>query len=94
LFIPSSNFVVETFVAYGSARPVFAPDPQEVERILEMRVSGLVSDGIVKRGRAPLSNEVWVETPYYDVDGHMVWGATAMILSEFKEILLDLQAGR
>lgn len=94
LFIPTSNFVVETFVAYGPVRPVFAPDPEEVERILEMRVSGLIDDETVKRGRAPLGDELWVETPYFDVDGHMVWGATAMILSEFKEILLDLHAGR
>lgn len=90
LFIPPSNFLVKPFVAYGTDRPCFDPDPVEVEQIIELAVSTLMSDVTVKRGKACLSSGVWVETPYFDVEGHMVWGATAMILSEFKEILRDL----
>ncbi len=31
-----------------------------------------------------------VEIPYFLLDGKKVWGATAMILSEFKQVLMDI----
>ena len=90
LFIPPSSFLVKPYVACARERPRFCPDPVEVEQILELTVSDLLSDATVKWGRVCLSSNVQVETPYFDVEGHMVWGATAMILSEFKEILGDV----
>jgi len=91
LFIEPSNFLVKPFVAYATDRPCFNPDPGEVEEIIELLVPTLMSDVTVKRGKVRLSSGSWVETPYFSVDGHMVWGATAMILSELKEILRDLR---
>jgi 8-oxo-dGTP pyrophosphatase MutT (NUDIX family) len=90
LFIPPSSFMVRPFVACATERPRFDPDPVEVELIIELPLLSLLDDVTVKQGRACLGSGVWVETPYFDVQGHMVWGATAMILSEFKEILRDL----
>ena len=90
LFIPPSNFLVKPFVAYATDLPCFDPDPVEVEEIIELPVRDLLNDVTVKRGEACLSTGTRVETPYFEVDGHMVWGATAMILSELKEILRDL----
>jgi 8-oxo-dGTP pyrophosphatase MutT (NUDIX family) len=90
LFIPASNFLVEPFVAYANEAPRFDPDPIEVEQLIELAVPTLTSEMAVKQGRACLSSGVWVQTPYFDVDGHMVWGATAMILSELKEMLCQL----
>jgi 8-oxo-dGTP pyrophosphatase MutT (NUDIX family) len=91
LFIPPSNFLVRPFVAYATDLPCFEPDPVEVEAIIELSVSDLMSDVSVKRGNVCLSSGQWVETPYFDVDGNLVWGATAMILSELKEILRDMR---
>lgn len=90
LFIPPSNFLVKPFVAYATDRPSFEPDPMEVEEIIELLISTLMSDVTVKRGKVCLSSGIWVEAPYFEVEGHMVWGATAMILSELKEVLRDL----
>jgi 8-oxo-dGTP pyrophosphatase MutT (NUDIX family) len=89
LFIPPSSFLVKPFVACAQERPRFDPDPVEVEQIIELTVSALMSEATVRWGRVRLSSDVQVETPYFDVQGHMVWGATAMILSELKEILGD-----
>lgn len=89
LFIPPSRFLVKPFVAYAQERPQFDPDPVEVEQIIELTVSALMSEETVKRGRVCLRAGVLVETPYFDVEGHIVWGATAMILSELKEVLSD-----
>jgi 8-oxo-dGTP pyrophosphatase MutT (NUDIX family) len=90
LFIPPSNFLVKPFVAYATDRPCFDPDPVEVEEIIELPILTLMNDVTVKRDQVCLSSGDWVETPYFEVEGHMVWGATAMILSELKEILRDM----
>lgn len=90
LFIPPSRFMVKPFVAYATTRPCFDPDPVEVEEIVELLVSGLIDDEIVKRGTVFRHGGSCIETPYFDVGGHVVWGATAMILSEFKEVLRKL----
>jgi len=89
LFIPPSNFLVKPFVAYGGDRPRFAPDPVEVEEIIELMLPSLMNDMSIRRGRVRLSTGSLVDAPYFEVNGHMVWGATAMILSELKEVLRD-----
>ena len=89
LFISPSQFLVRPFVACAEDRPEFDPDPVEVEQIIELPVSALMNEETVKRGRVCLSTNVIVETPYFEVEGHMVWGATAMILSELKVLLAD-----
>ncbi|PSQ81584.1 MAG: CoA pyrophosphatase, partial [Bacteroidetes bacterium QS_1_63_11] len=33
-----------------------------------------------------------IEVPYYNVAGHTVWGATAMMLAEFLEVVRDGKA--
>lgn len=91
LCIPTSNFLVRPFVAFANDRPSFRPDPGEVEEIIELAIPTLLSEVAVKKARVRLSTGVRVETPYFDVDGHMVWGATAMILSELKAVLHDLR---
>lgn len=91
LFIPPSSFLVRPFVAYATDRPCFDPDPMEVEEIIELPILTLMSDMTVKRDQVCLSSGDWVETPCFEVEGHTVWGATAMILSELKEILRDIR---
>ena len=89
LFIAPSGFLVKPFVACAQERPRFDPDPVEVEQIIELTVSALMSEATVRWGRVRLDSDGQAETPYFDVEGHMVWGATALSLSEFKEILGD-----
>lgn len=91
LFIPPSNYLVQPFVGYVAERPDYVPDPVEVESIIELSVERLMQEETVQRGRVLLSSGVWIESPYYEVAGHMVWGATAMILSELKAVLRDLR---
>ena len=87
LFIPPSNYLVQTFVAYALDHPDYKPDPLEVAEIIELSIGWLLNDAAVKRGKVRLSSGVVIESPYFDVAGHVVWGATAMILSELKQVL-------
>ncbi len=86
VYIPPSNFLVNPFVGYSEFRPNFIPDNKEVTEVLEVSVSDLLD---------PMSLEVvdvtikgnQVKVPAYILNGHVVWGATAMMLSELSHII-------
>jgi len=87
LYIPPSNFKVFPVIAYSNQRPEFYKNQYEVEKILEMPIRQLMEPSTVKQTTIKVMGGLSLPTPYFDVDGEIVWGATAMILSELKEII-------
>ena len=90
LTIPVSRFKVLPVVGFLREKPCFIPDPEEVEYLIEVEMNLLMKAGIVKKEILILGDQP-VEVPYYDIYGHHVWGATAMILSEFLEIVRQIE---
>lgn len=86
LFIPVSRMEVHPFVGYLTERPMFLPDPREVERLIEIRIAALLQASIVKT-KPQNYKDYKGFVPYFEVHENHVWGATAMILSEFLEII-------
>ena len=86
LYIPPSNFLVTPTVGYAAERPDFRCDPREVAGLIEVPLSALFDRAVVKREPWTLRG-VTVEVPFYQIGTHKVWGATAMILSEFSMLL-------
>ncbi|MBS1634844.1 MAG: CoA pyrophosphatase [Bacteroidetes bacterium] len=87
VIIPVSSFVVHPFVAYADVKPAFSPDSREIANLLELRVSHLLDPAIVKETVLEPSPSMKIKTPYFDVQGKILWGATAMILNELKHLL-------
>lgn len=88
LYIPISEFEVSPLVGFSSSKPVFKIDPYEVQYLIEAKVVDLLNPSI--RMEKPYSdNNVTGIIPYFDIDGHEVWGATAMILNEFLTLIGD-----
>lgn len=87
LYIPPSDFEVHPFVAwYRNGAPRFVPQEREVAEILEVPLAHLLDPSI--RLEEPWDIRGFLlQVPFYDVFGHKVWGATAMMLSEFLERL-------
>lgn len=86
LHIPVSNINVHAFVGVTDIRPAFNHDPAEVQFLIEESLQELLNEVNHKTKAMTLfGNEVIV--PYFDVQGNHIWGATAMIISEFSEIL-------
>ncbi|HAI76862.1 MAG TPA: coenzyme A pyrophosphatase [Microscillaceae bacterium] len=85
IYIPPSNFMVYPFVAYVEQKPLFLPDAQEVASIFETPVAKLLSDD-TRKIKPVQYKGMDLLLPYLDLDQNMVWGATAMILSEFAEV--------
>lgn len=88
LYIPPSRYLVQPFVGFTEERPQFKPDPIEVKELLEVPVSMLTRPETVKRTQVRTSQGMVLEAPYFDIQGRIVWGATAMILSEFEALMV------
>jgi 8-oxo-dGTP pyrophosphatase MutT (NUDIX family) len=81
-----SGFTLHPVVAVTERRPEFVAAPDEVELILEVSLDEL-RDASRIRTRTAVREGVAVEYPYFDLLGHQVWGATAMVLGEFIYLL-------
>lgn len=87
LYIDRSNYVVHPFVGFSRTRPVFNADPVEVKEIVEIDLEKILSPAAIITKQIKLINGVSFEVPGYDLGKHFMWGATAMIFSEFLEVL-------
>src|SRR5512139_511138 len=89
IYIPPSNFLVTPTLGYVTERPDFRCDPREVAELIEVPLSTLFDRDVVQREAWNL-RDVTVEVPFYQIGPHKVWGATAMILSEFSLLLAEM----
>jgi 8-oxo-dGTP pyrophosphatase MutT (NUDIX family) len=83
-----SGFTLHPVVGVTEQRPDFIAAPDEVEEILEVSLDDL-RDASRIRLATRIREGVAVEYPYFDLLGHQVWGATAMVLGEFICLLQD-----
>jgi 8-oxo-dGTP pyrophosphatase MutT (NUDIX family) len=77
-----SGFTLHPVVGVTDARPPFQAAPGEVDEIVEVRLEDLRDASRIRTG-THLREGVAIEYPYFDLSGHRVWGATAMVLGEF-----------
>jgi 8-oxo-dGTP pyrophosphatase MutT (NUDIX family) len=91
LYIPPSNFLVFPFIGCIDYLPSFLIQPEEVEEIIEVSLTELNNPEVIHEKSLTLSSGTVVTTPYYEIQGRTVWGATAMILSEFLQIFNELE---
>ena len=86
LYIPASHFEIYPFVGYVPARPCFAPDATEVAEIIEFPLQALLDPSIKDEETWSLHGRQ-TQVPFYRYGEHVIWGATAMVLSEFEVML-------
>lgn len=85
LYIPVSNYLVQPIVGKIDYRPDFVPNKEEVEEIYEVNISELYNSYIVEKNFSV--REINITAPFFILDKIEIWGATAMILSEFIDII-------
>ncbi len=86
IYIPNSNFNVSPFIGVVKETPIFIPDPYEVKNIIEAPLNTLLSDNCLSSFKKEVNGHK-IEAPYYNISGHIIWGATAMIISELKDVI-------
>lgn len=90
MYIPPSNFLVTPIVGYQTSQPHFTADPKEVAKIIEIQLGDLLDESNIKMKKMKLSLGFSLKVPSYYIDGNIIWGATAMILSELREIISEM----
>ncbi|OAZ04325.1 NUDIX hydrolase [Flavobacterium succinicans] len=87
LYIPPSNFLVHPYLGIAKASLQFTLDPKEVASIIELPLSDFLSDALLHETKLTTSYATNIAIPAFKINQHVVWGATAMMLSELKEVL-------
>ena len=88
IYIPVSRYIVKPYVFHLEKLPDLIPDQREVETIIPFRLKELLSEDILKSTSMKMGNGLTQKNvPYYNIQNQMVWGATGMMLAEFRAIL-------
>lgn len=87
LYISPSNFMVHPFLGISKEELTFNLDPKEVSAIIEVPLSVLLNDSIVVSTNITTTYLGNFNISAFEIDKHIVWGATAMMLSELKDVL-------
>ena len=86
IFIPPSNFIVYPFIGVHHGTPNFIPEENEVEYIIPLDLEAFLNAEPESFDKEFSGHKV--EIPGYNIgDEEYIWGATAMILEEFKEVI-------
>lgn len=87
LYIPASNFEVFPFLAWYNETPNFTPNHREVAEIIETPISLIIDERSINRVKIEINKDLSYNAPCFVILNKNVWGATAMMLSELKEII-------
>jgi len=87
MYIPPSNFSVQPFLGILDRTPQFVKDVVEVQEIIEVKIADLIDETNVIQTTVPTSYKLNVKVPALQLNEKIVWGATAMMLSELKVML-------
>ncbi|MFK5983402.1 MAG: CoA pyrophosphatase [Flavobacteriaceae bacterium] len=90
VYIPPSNFFVQPFLGLTSTTPKFILQEKEVEALIEVSLLHFMDDSIKTIQTLSTSYAENIKVPAFTLNGHLVWGATAMMLNEIREMLKEL----
>lgn len=86
VYIPPSNFLATPFIAFTEQKPIFKTN-YEVEHTFDVLVKDLLDDANITTINITTSYAKNIDVPCFKLNNYIVWGATAMILNEIKELL-------
>ncbi|MDC1276705.1 CoA pyrophosphatase [Algibacter sp.] len=90
VYIPPSNFYVQPFIGFTQTRPEFIKQDDEVEALIEIDLEHFLDEQSLISKKVKTSYSIEVEVPAFKLNDYVVWGATAMMLSEIKDLLKQL----
>lgn len=90
VYIPPSNFFVQPYIGITQETPSFIKQDDEVEDIIEVPLIDFLDDTNIITESVSTSYKINVDVPAFKLNNHVVWGATAMMLSEIKDLLKEM----
>lgn len=89
LFVKVTGYMIHPFVAYITQKPHIVPDQNEVNNVFTASISELM-DPANQLTELWTIREIPIDVPFFKFGKYKVWGATAMILSEFRYCLKEI----
>jgi 8-oxo-dGTP pyrophosphatase MutT (NUDIX family) len=86
VYIPPSNFLATPFLAYSNTKPTFITN-HEVDHTFDVKLTDLLDDNNITSINITTSYAKNIDVPCFKLNDYIVWGATAMMLNEIKELL-------
>ncbi len=90
IYIPPSNISVTPVLALIEEVPAYLPDPGEVAEVVDIRLKDLKNPTNLSVREVGWINRAPLRAPAFKIKERIIWGATAMMLSEFLHILPEL----
>ena len=87
LYVFVSNFKVQPIVSYIDSVPELQLQKSEVDYVLSENLKYFTEASAVRHTDFKVRDIIMKDMPYYNLQNHILWGATAMITAEFVEII-------
>ena len=88
IYVPPSNFLISVFVGYMDEKPQFKKDEREVAEIIQVDIAEFFNKNVIQEKEFVVpSNNYSVIAPYYKVKNADIWGASAMVMTEFLDMI-------
>ena len=91
IYIPPSNFYVQPYLAVCHKVPEFYKQKSEVAEVLQVPITQLLDDTYLINTKLKSAYNTEIEVPAFKFGEHVVWGATAMILHEVRDLVKQVQ---
>lgn len=89
VYIPPSNFLVKTFIGYTHTEPSFILQEREVESLIDVPLKSILNHDYVGSKVITTSYAYKIDVPVFTFTEPVLWGATAMMVSEIKDLIID-----
>lgn len=89
-YVIPSNFLVTPVIGISRGRVDFTPDPFEVEKIISGSLDDFLKKDAIKQKEILAAGRYKMIAPHFEIENEIVWGATAMMLNEFRSVLLEI----
>ncbi len=87
LYIPPSNMLVTPVVAYAEEKANYRPDFREVVQVLDVALAAFNDPRNQATVAVKAATNVRLEAPGFIIEERVIWGATAMMMSELLSIM-------
>jgi 8-oxo-dGTP pyrophosphatase MutT (NUDIX family) len=88
-FVVPSNFMVTPVIGVAEGKPEWIPDQHEVARVLHGNIDYIVQNDAIRTKEIMAAGRYKMLAPHFEIEGEVVWGATAMMLNEFRTVIQE-----